>query len=394
MSLLLYKYDTKIMLLLCIALSILHLAFFKYFTDIKDSFDTFFTWFGLDVVDINLLFPLGISFYTFTSITYLCEVYKTRKYENFSNLAMFLSFFPTFISGPIMRSSYFFPQLHAKRVFRHADLIFVLILFGLIKKVFFANYLQVYSDSILQNPTEQSPLALLLGIYAYTVRLYCDFSGYVDLVSAFALMLGFSLPKNFNMPYMAHNIRDFWSRWHITLSQFIRDYIYIPLGGNQKGFFLTQIFVLISFTLSGIWHGNTINFLIWGLLHGIGTIIFNLFRLLNMNIKVPYISSIITFHFVAFAWIFFYYSQFDEALLYVTSFYSSQNPIKNIEIVWFLFACILFFIYPFFYNLERKCAFILKKIPILLQPIAISLCAIIIIGFSPNGIPNFIYAGF
>ncbi|MDY5822061.1 MAG: MBOAT family O-acyltransferase [Helicobacter sp.] len=394
-SSLIYLYETRIMLTLSLGLVVLNLAFFKYFASIKDSFDMIFMLVGLDVIDINILFPLGLSFYTFASITYLVSVSKTRKMASLFSLAIFLSFFPTFISGPIMRSEFFFSQLHKERHFGKTSLIFTLILFGLFKKVLCASYLQTYSDSILQNPADYSSLTLLLGIYAYAVRLYCDFSGYVDLVSAFALMLGFSLPQNFNMPYAARNIKDFWGRWHISLSLFIRDYIYIPLGGNKKGFFLAQIFVLISFGLSGIWHGNTYNFLIWGLLHGFGTICFNCMRALNLSIPIPYVSAFITFHFVTFAWVFFYYPNLEDALFYLETFMlNSTKPFLNTEILLCILCAIVFVLYPLCENMERRFSIFFYKMPFILQPFIFAGCLIGIIGFGPSGIPNFIYAGF
>lgn len=392
---LIYTYETKIMLVFSLGLVVLNLAFFKYFSSIKDSFDMIFSFVGLDVVDINILFPLGLSFYTFSSITYLCSILKNRQMVSLFSLATFLSFFPTFVSGPIMRSDFFFLQLHRERNFGNTNLIFTLILFGLFKKVLCATYLQSYSDSILQNPADFSTLSLLLGIYAYGVRLYCDFSGYVDLVSAFALMLGFTLPKNFNMPYAARNIKDFWSRWHISLSLFIRDYIYIPLGGNRKGFFLAQIFVLIAFILSGIWHGNTFNFFIWGLLHGIGTIVFNCMRSCKLSISIPYLSSFITFHFVTFAWIFFYYPSLDDSIFYLESFIANSiKPLRYSEIFMCFLCGIAFMIYPLFAGVQEKITFIFSKIPFIFQPFVLSALLILIIGFAPGGIPNFIYAGF
>ncbi|TLD95780.1 MBOAT family O-acyltransferase [Helicobacter trogontum] len=394
-SSLIYMYETKIMLTLSLGLVVLNLAFFKYFASIKDGFDTIFMLVGLNVIDINILFPLGLSFYTFASITYLVSVAKTKRVVSLFSLATFLSFFPTFISGPIMRSDFFFAQLHKERYFGKIGLIFTLVLFGLFKKVLCASYLQTYSDSILQNPADCSTLTLLLGIYAYSIRLYCDFSGYVDLVSAFALMLGFTLPQNFNMPYAAKNIKDFWGRWHMSLSLFIRDYIYIPLGGNKKGFWLAQLFVLISFGLSGIWHGNTYNFLIWGLLHGLGTICFNCIRSLNLSIPIPYISTFITFHFVTFAWVFFYYTNFEDALFYLESFViNSAKPFSNTEVLLFFFCAICFILYPLCENMERRFSIFFHKMPIILQPFVFACCFIIIIGFAPSGIPNFIYAGF
>lgn len=394
-SRLIFRLDYGIILLFCVSVLVLILSFFKYFSSIKDSVIAIFGFFGLDFLADSIIFPLGISFYTFASITYLYEVYKNRKLENLKDLATYLSFFPTFISGPIMKSSFFFSQLHEHRIFSKMELIFVLIIFGLIKKVLLASYLQGFSDNILQNPADFSTLSLLLGIYAYGLRLYCDFSGYVDLVSAFALMLGFHLPRNFNMPYSARNIRDFWGRWHITLSHFIRDFIYIPLGGNKRGFFLTQVFILISFALSGIWHGNSLNFLIWGLLHGGGVVVFNIFRFYKLSINVPYVSSFLTINFVMFAWVFFYFESFGDAILYLESFYVNASfPISDWEITILLILILAFLLYPFLKDLDRKASILLTKIPYIIQPFIFSCFLILIIGFSPSGIPNFIYAGF
>ncbi|WP_337190735.1 MBOAT family O-acyltransferase [Helicobacter saguini] len=394
-SRLLYRFDYGIILLFCVSILVLILSFFKYFSSIKDSVIAIFAFVGLDFLADFIIFPLGISFYTFASITYLSEVYKNRKLENLKDLATYLSFFPTFISGPIMKSSFFFTQLHEYRIFSKMELIFVLIIFGLTKKVLFASYLQGFSDNILQNPADFSVISLLLGIYAYGLRLYCDFSGYVDLVSAFALMLGFHLPQNFNMPYAARNIRDFWGRWHITLSHFIRDFIYIPLGGNKRGFFLTQVFILISFAISGIWHGNSLNFLIWGLLHGVGLVVFNIFRFYKFSISLPYLSSFLTINFVMFAWVFFYFESFSDAIFYLESFYFNvAMPVSDNEVTILLILILAFLLYPFLKDIERKISIFLTKIPFIIQPFIFSFFLILIIGFSPSGIPNFIYAGF
>ncbi|ELO1820272.1 MBOAT family protein [Campylobacter jejuni] len=232
----------------CMAFIILNLCFFKYFPSIKGSVDEILNFFGLEFLNIDLVLPIGISFYTFTSITYLVEVYQKRRLESFLNLATFLSFFPTLLSGPIMRSSFFFKQAYQKREFKHANLIIILLVFGIVKKVLIANYLGIYAKSILDFPQSYNFIQLLSAIYAYAIQIYCDFSGYVDLVCAFALMLGFTLPPNFNMPYLAKNLKDFWARWHISLSTFIRDYIYIPLGGNRKGIPRTVANILIFYT--------------------------------------------------------------------------------------------------------------------------------------------------
>lgn len=413
--------DRKSVFLACVALVVCNLSFFKYFASFKDGFESLLRFFGLDVADIDILMPLGLSFYSFASITYLRAVYEAKrvgvrassgapsdyillqnpKLESLPNLAIYLSFFPTIIAGPIMRSDFFFSQLHRVRLWqaKSANLIIILLLFGIVKKVLLATYVQEYSEPILRNPLNYNAIELLLGICGYSVQLYCDFSGYVDLVCAFALMLGFTLPPNFNMPYAARNLKDFWARWHISLSTFIRDYIYIPLGGSKRGFWLTQLFVLIAFSLSGIWHGNTINFLIWGALHGLGLIWLNGLRALGLGLGASalggYLARLITFGFVSFAWLFFCYKEFGESVGFLGAFWENlAKPVGVREMIILLCGLGVFSSYPLLKNFQRACVFYLYKIPPLLKPFALGavLCAIFV--FMPDGIPNFIYAGF
>lgn len=319
------KSESKAVFLAFVALSICNLSFFKYYANFKDGFESILTFFHLNIANIDILMPLGLSFYTFASITYLRSIYEAKrdkatlsyqapsdasninpttqilptspsgvadyvieqnpKLQSLPNLAIYLSFFPTIIAGPIIRSDFFFSQLHATRFWRakNAHLIIVLLCFGIVKKVLFATYASSYSSPILANPLNHNSLELALAMCGYSVEIYCDFSGYVDLVSAVALMLGFVLPPNFNMPYMARNLKDFWARWHISLSTFIRDFIYIPLGGSRCGFLRTQFALLVAFVLSGIWHGSTINFMIWGLAHGLGIVWLNTLKHFSHN---------------------------------------------------------------------------------------------------------------
>lgn len=396
-----YK-KTKFALLSSISLALCNLCFFKYYSSIKIFFSEILQSLGLSPMASEVLMPLGISFYTFASITYLYSIYQAREekqntnLQSFEFLATYLSFFPTFVAGPIMRAEFFFSQLHKKRIFDSSfmPIIFALLLFGIIKKVIIANYAGIYTGPILSDPTHQNSISLLLGIYGYALQIYCDFSGYVNLVTAFGLMIGFKLPLNFNMPYIARNLKDFWARWHISLSNFIRDFIYIPLGGNKKGFLSTQIFVLISFGLSGIWHGNTANFLIWGLLHGIGIVFINMLKVCNINFKkVPLLPKFLTFHYVCFCWIFFYYSELEEALTYLHTlifhFSLSSNDWGILILVWLIFTLYQFCVG--FFELSVK---IIAKIPSFLMPIIMALLAMGIFSIMPNGIPNFIYAGF
>lgn len=394
----------------CVSLVIAILCFFKYYASIKDEVDLLLEFMGLDFFEVDVIFPLGLSFYTFASITYLRCVYETGKnlvrdtyyeegnpaLESFVGLATYLSFFATFLAGPIMRSQFFFAQYHASRTFGSIDLIITLVLFGVIKKAFIANYLGIYSQPIPSAPFEYHSLELLSGILAYSVQIYCDFSGYIHLVSAFALMLGFSLPPNFNMPYMAKNLKDFWNRWHISLSTFIRDYIYIPLGGNQRGFISTQFFVLIAFGLSGLWHGNTLNFLIWGLLHGFGIIWLNCLKALRINFDfLPFVGSFLTFIFVSFCWIFFFYHSLDETKSFFLAFYQNFTfPLPQYTL-WVLGGFFIIFIfYPLMRGSMNLCQKMLSFIPWFIKPFVLSIIFTLIIVMMPSGIPNFIYASF
>ena len=293
-----------------------------------------------------------------------------------------------------MRADFFFEQFNQKRHWQNqnVNLIFTLALFGITKKILLANYLGIYVAKILDDPSSFDATTLLLGIYGYSAQIYFDFSGYVNLVCAFALMMGFRLPPNFNMPYTAKNLKDFWARWHISLSTFIRDFIYIPLGGNKKGFFLTQIFVLIAFTLSGLWHGNTLNFLIWGALHGVGTIILNLLARFHISLqRIPLLSKLITFNFVTFCWVFFYYPEFSQSLDFLSAL---LTPSQSAQILPLLAVLGIFVLYQLCAPLQGLCVLGLARTPTLLKPLVLALVLLVIFATMPNGIPNFIYAGF
>ncbi|WP_270969283.1 MBOAT family O-acyltransferase [Campylobacter upsaliensis] len=395
-ALLIFVRRKKYIFLTCLFFVILNLCVFKYFPSIKGDLDTLLFYLGLDFINFDVIFPIGISFYVFNSITYLVSVYKNHKLVSFFDLAFYLSFFPTLLLGPIMRSDYFFSQAHQMREFKNANLIIVLLLFGIVKKVLIANYLGIYAKKILNDPSSYNFAELLSAIYAYAVQIYCDFSGYVDLVCAFALMLGFVLPINFNMPYLARNLKDFWARWHISLSTFIRDYIYIPLGGNKKGLVRTNVNILIAFILSGIWHGNTINFLIWGILHGFGVVFLHLIALTPFSLKkFAFVGRFITFHFVCFAWIFFYYKDLNEALDYLNSCYENFFlPLKYEDIYILIAFVVLFITYPLFINFKDYCVRILNLTPFLLKPFIIAFILLLVFAFMPSGMPEFIYSSF
>ncbi len=260
-------------------------------------------------LQLDIILPLAISFFTFQQIAYLVDSYKglTSEYR-FSNYALFVSFFPQLIAGPIVHHKEMMPQFasnKAKLVNWH-NIYFGLLIFviGLFKKNFFADNLSIYVDIAFKNSAVFGFFESWLASFAYSFQLYFDFSGYCDMAMGAALMLNIHLPANFNSPYKARNIQDFWRRWHITLSRFLRDYIYIPLGGNRKGSLRTYVNLFSVFLIGGIWHGAGWGFIVWGALHGLGVCCHRLWTKNKIHIpKWP--AIIITFLFVNLTWIFF-----------------------------------------------------------------------------------------
>jgi D-alanyl-lipoteichoic acid acyltransferase DltB (MBOAT superfamily) len=259
-----------------------------------------------------ILLPAGISFYTFQIISYIVDLYRgdVKPIKNILDFGFYVSFFPQLIAGPIVRASSFVPQMYSGyKVHKdEASQALFLILNGLIKKIVIADYISVnFVDRVFDSPLSYSGVENLLAIYGYSIQIYCDFSGYTDIAIGLALWMGFRLPINFNSPYKALNITDFWRRWHMSLSSWLKDYLYIPLGGNRKGEGRTYINIIATMVLGGLWHGANIRFVIWGALHGVFLAIHKLWmRLFPQKIfKRDIIKLIITFHLVTFAWIAF-----------------------------------------------------------------------------------------
>jgi D-alanyl-lipoteichoic acid acyltransferase DltB (MBOAT superfamily) len=307
------------------------LAYFKYayfFVDIvNDVFGT-----QHEVVDLlalwtnnltgsnfnmtEIILPVGISFYTFQTISYSVDIYrrKVQPVKNIVDFGFYVSFFPQLVAGPIVRAAEFVPQLYKKyqvtqREFGYA---LFLILNGLIKKMLVSDFISInFVDRIFANPELYTGLENLLGVYGYGLQIYCDFSGYTDIAIGVALLLGFRLPLNFNSPYKAESITDFWHRWHISLSSWLRDYLYIPLGGNRKGKIRTYINLAVTMILGGLWHGAAWRFIIWGALHGVWLAIHKgWIAVFGKPSGKPgfwghFLRVFLTFNLVNFAWIFF-----------------------------------------------------------------------------------------
>ncbi len=287
------------------------LAVFKYYgffvTDVSDVLDSIGLGMPLPLVTIAL--PVGVSFFSFQAVTYVVDV-KRRQTEPASLLdaAIYLSFFPHLVAGPIVRASEFLPQLKEPR---DPDRVAVgaglsLIALGLIKKVMIADYLaREVVDKVFAVPQAYSAPDAILGAYAYTAQIFCDFSGYTDMAIGLALLMGFVFPQNFNSPYRATGFRDFWRRWHMTLSRFLRDYLYIPLGGNRKGRVRTYVNLMLTMALGGLWHGAAWNFVAWGTYQGAGLSAEHAIKGRLGRIFPGWLRWFVTFNLIVVGWILF-----------------------------------------------------------------------------------------
>jgi len=280
----------------------------------------------VDIPFIELGLPIAISFLTFHALSYIIDVYhrKLQPTRSLVDILFYISFFPHLIAGPIVRAKAFLEQ-----TVRRSDpadirlgLSVFLIVGGLFKKVIVANYLSTdFVDGVFRSPSEYSRLDLLLGMYAYAIQIYCDFSAYTDMAIALAALVGFRFPANFNQPYRAQRLREFWQRWHISLSTWLRDYLYKPLGGNRHGHLKTYRNLIVTMLLGGIWHGAGWKFLMWGAMHGGGLAVERMLEpWLGRRSLTPAgktIATVTVFHFVCLAWIFFRAEDFEVARLYI-----------------------------------------------------------------------------
>ncbi|MGI8661880.1 MAG: MBOAT family O-acyltransferase [Acidimicrobiales bacterium] len=264
--------------LLAVALNLGVLGWYKYAGFFADSTANALSWVGIDwhVSVPNVLLPVGISFFTFQALSYVIDVRRRIITPvSFIDFAVYLSFFPHLVAGPIVRAREFLPQLRRRRDPRRVDasLAFWLIAAGLVKKVVIASYLAEQADALFSVPQRHGGFEALLGIYAYALQIYADFSGYTDMAIGMALLLGFRFPANFDAPYSATSLQDFWRRWHMTLSRWLRDYLYVPLGGSKGGRRRTYRNLMLTMLLGGLWHGAGWTFVAWGALHGGGLVV-------------------------------------------------------------------------------------------------------------------------
>ncbi|MEO1100721.1 MAG: MBOAT family O-acyltransferase [Pseudomonadota bacterium] len=314
------------------------LGLFKYFNFFTDSFVDFAGLMGLSAssVTLNLVLPVGISFYTFQAISYMVDVHRgdVAAKRSVLDVAFYIAFFPQLVAGPIVRAATFIPQMDTPR--RWADVsvraCLALFLIGFIKKACVSDNIAPYVDLIFADPSSYTAASVVGGVLLYAVQIYCDFSGYSDMAIATAGLLGYKFPANFDSPYLSPNIQDFWRRWHISLSSWLRDYLYIPLGGNRRGNARRDVNLMTTMLLGGLWHGASMNFVIWGGLHG-GALIVE--RLWNTHVASRFspmgwigalIGTVVTFYWVNLAWIFFRARTLEESFVIAKTYLTWSSP--------------------------------------------------------------------
>lgn len=336
-------WQAKLVLIFTIALDIAMIGVFKYAGFLVESTNALF---GSIFPVPHIGLPLGISFYTFQILSYVVDVYRneTHVQKSYLKFLTYVSMFPQLIAGPIVRYSEVEKSIN-KRIVRSVDFadgakLFVL---GLSKKVILANYSGNAKDILLNSAVHATVGSSWLGIIFYTFQLYFDFSGYSDMAIGMGRMLGFSFPKNFNYPYISRSVTEFWRRWHMTLSGFFRDYVYIPLGGNRKRQIMN---IMIVWMLTGLWHGASWNFVLWGLYYGIILIIEKHF--FKWWAKIPVLSNITTMFFVIVGWGIFNFTDFSELQVFMNNLFGRDCPLYDITTIsvlcsniWLLIACVL-----------------------------------------------------
>jgi len=348
-----YEKQKKITAAAAVIICIFILGFFKYY-----NFFTYFTNNAFGIFGINISFPsfdfimpLGISFYTFQAISYTVDVYrkKTEPLHNFAGYALFVSFFPNMVSGPIQKSHEFLPQLKKSHLHRfNYDRVkngLILMLWGFFCKMVVADRLAIAVNAVFDAPGDFSGLQIFVSVILFSIQIFIDFNSYSDIAIGASRILGFDFKSNFLRPYFSKSIKEFWRRWHISLSSWFRDYLYFPLGGNRKGKTRTYINTMVVFIVSGLWHGASGTFILWGTLHGSFLIIGQLTETLRRkilpenskirkNIVFRTASVLFVFSLVSFSWIFFRANSFDDSLTIIKNAFDFSKGLS----LWQLFA--------------------------------------------------------
>jgi alginate O-acetyltransferase complex protein AlgI len=380
------------------------LGFFKYFNFFIDSALGLTQFLGIpaNASSLQIILPVGISFYTFQTLSYSIDIYrrKLQPVHNPLDFALYVSFFPQLVAGPIVRASDFLPQLNSLR--QLADVRFranlSLFLIGFIKKACISDNIAPLVDQYFSAPEAYDSFSAWMGVLLYTVQIYCDFSGYSDMAIACAGLLGYQFCLNFDFPYFARNMSDFWRRWHISLSTWLKDYLYIPLGGNRGGKWMTYRNLMVTMTLGGLWHGAGWTFIIWGIMHGFALIVqreWTLFadaipRLQRFRLVA---APVITFYFVCLTWVFFRAPDFQSAATVLRAFAlfdspGSQHLPSSILLFLTALACIHWLNYRQFFGK------LFKLVPDSVFAVMYGFATAFVLAFVPTSYTPFIYFQF
>lgn len=359
--------------------------------------------FAKSLLEHEFAYIAGISFFIFQAVSYLVDVYRGKEPPaGFLQVAAWLSFFPLVMSGPITRAGEFMPQIASPE--EDTDTIeegVLLILAGLFKKVVLSSYLAEHAvRQVFAAPESCSSLAVAVGLYSYSIQIYCDFSGYTDLALGIACLLGYRLPPNFDAPYLALNIQDFWRRWHMTLSRWFKDYVYIPLGGSRSG--NVHVNLLLTMLLCGIWHGSGAGFLVWGGLHGLGLCVHRAFVAYRQGYGGAFFQSrlsriltwLATMHFVTLLWVFFRADTLDNALSVLArlfAFTDAGDGFALFALPAIVFCLLMQYMGP---RVTTACRTVQRRMPWYAQGIAAALLVTLVFCMGPDGVLPFIYFGF
>lgn len=327
----------KVLLSLSLVANIGVLAIFKYYNFFIGNVNHVLESFNISgaIPFLEIILPIGLSFHTFQAMSYTIEVYRGNQTaeKHFGIYALYVMFYPQLVAGPIERPQNILHQFHEKHEvnFENIRSGLKIILWGLFKKCVVADRLAIPVDNVFNNPAGWSPIAIILATIFFSIQIYCDFSGYSDIAIGSARAMGFRLMKNFDHPYFSKSISDFWNKWHISLSTWFRDYLYIPLGGNRKGFFRTNLNLFIVFLISGIWHGANWTFVIWGAIHGSFLMVSNLLnRKFTQKSIWKTIQPALTLILVCLAWIYFRAANLETANLFISKIFSPSSDYFNI----------------------------------------------------------------
>ena len=393
---------------LCVWASVVNslgiLGYFKY--------ANFFLWNWNAMVEgnfqpLDIILPVGISFYTFQSISYIVDVYKggVAPTQTWLEYLFFLSFFPALVAGPIVRADYFIPQIRENRsaTTQETYIGLWLIITGVIKKAIIADYIAQYNDLIFQTPTGYSGFESFMGVIGYTMQIYCDFSGYSDMAIGIAMIMGFTLMKNFDFPYKSKNLTEFWRRWHISLSTWLRDYVYIPLGGNRKGTFRTYLNNFLTMLIGGLWHGAAWKFVFWGAMHGAGLAVHKACRpwldRLPDRYWIKALAWALTMIYVSLLWVFFRADSWTDSWLIIQNIFTNFSldyivPFIKARYVWLVMMTFIIAVHAIPQRWHNRMLDLFVKAPWPVKLFGFIVVVQLVIEFMSENVAPFIYFQF